>query len=182
MWKRDATRTTVLLSILSMLCPVASGDAVGYGVGRVPSPAELDALTVMVTTTGEGLPKGSGTAKQGKEVFAQHCAVCHGPMGEGGDGPALVGGQGTLATSKPKRTVGSYWPYATTLWDYVNRAMPFDRPGTLSHAQVYAVSAYILFLNGIVDEKKVLDAKTLARIRMPNVDGFVPDPRPDVEQ
>jgi S-disulfanyl-L-cysteine oxidoreductase SoxD len=116
----------------------------------------------------------------GKEVFATRCAACHGPNGDGGDGPSLVGGQGTLATPRPKKTVGSYWPYATTVWDYVNRAMPFNKPGTLTHDEVYAVSAYILFLNDIIGETQELNAKSLPLIKMPNRDGFVSDPRPDI--
>jgi cytochrome c len=93
---------------------------------------------------------------------------------------ALAGGQGTLKSPKPLRTVGSYWPYATTIWDYVNRAMPFKNPGVLSHDQVYAVTAYVLFLNGLVSENAVMDAKSLPKVQMPNRNGFVADPRPDV--
>ena len=92
----------------------------------------------------------------------------------------LVGGRGTLASAKPLKTVGSYWPYATTLWDYINRAMPFDRPGTLPADDVYATTAYLLYLNGIVGERDVLDAAALPRVGMPNRDGFVPDSRPDI--
>ena len=92
---------------------------------------------------------------------------------------ALVGGQGTLATPKPLKTVGSYWPYATTLFDYINRAMPFDNPGLLTHDHVYAVSALILYWNGIIGEHDVMDASTLAKVKMPNRDGFIADDRPD---
>jgi cytochrome c len=95
-------------------------------------------------------------------------------------GPALVGGQGTLATARPLKTVGSFWPYATTLWDYINRAMPFDKPGLLKPSEVYAVAAYILNINGIIGDADVMDSKTLPKVRMPNRDGFVADPRPDV--
>ena len=97
-------------------------------------------------------------------------------------GPPLVGGQGTLATAKPIKTVGSFWPHATSVWNYVNRAMPFNQPGALTPAEVYSAVAYILFMNGIVAEKEALNAKTLPKIRMPNRDGFVPDPRPDVKR
>ena len=92
----------------------------------------------------------------------------------------LVGGRGSLATARPLKTIGSYWPYATTVWDYVRRAMPFDHPGTLSADDVYAVTAYVLFLNGIVGEQDVIDAQSLPKIQMPNRNGFVPDPRPDI--
>ena len=181
MWKPDLPATRVVIAtVLLMSMRSVIADSPTLGVGHAPTEEDLRALSIMVTTDGAGLPPGSGTAMQGKEVFAARCASCHGPSGDGADGPPLVGGQGTLATPKPKKTVGSYWPYATTLWDYVNRAMPFNRPGTLTHDEVYAVSAYVLFLNDIVGEQQVLNAKTLPRIRMPNRNGFVSDPRPDV--
>jgi mono/diheme cytochrome c family protein len=151
-----------------------------YNVGRTPTDEDTRALGIVVAPDGTGLPAGSGTAVEGRAVFTARCASCHGPNGDGGDGPALVGGKGTLATAAPKKTVGSYWPYATTVWDYVNRAMPFNQPGTLSPGDVYAVSAYVLFLNDIVTENQVLDARSLPLIKMPNRDGFVSDPRPDV--
>lgn len=151
-----------------------------HGVGRTPTEQEIRALGATVAPDGTGLPDGSGSAVEGRAIFAQRCAKCHGEKGAGDVGPPLVGGQGTLATAKPLKTVGSFWPYATSVWNYVNRAMPFNQPGLLSPAEVYAAVAYILFMNGIVREKDVLNAKTLPKIRMPNRDGFVPDPRPDV--
>ena len=111
---------------------------------------------------------------------AAQCARCHGPAGEGDVGARLVGGQGTLRTAQPLKTVGSFWPYATTLWDYVNRAMPFDRPGSLEPTEVYAVVAYVLNLNGIIEENTVIDRASLPTVKMPNRDGFVADPRPDI--
>jgi cytochrome c len=135
---------------------------------------------VSISPEGKGLPEGKGTVEAGKEIYANRCARCHGANGEGRDSVPLAGGQGTLKNPKPLRTVGSYWPQATTLWDYVNRAMPFDRPGTLTSDQVYSVSAYVLFLNGLLPGGATLDAQSLPKIRMPNHDGFVPDPRPDV--
>ena len=151
-----------------------------YGVGRAPSPDEIRQWDSSVAPDGTGLPEGSGTAAQGREVYTNRCSKCHGAKGEGGDSVALAGGQGTLKSPKPLRTVGSYWPYATTIWDYINRAMPFKNPGVLSHDQVYAVTAYVLFLNGLVAQNAVLDAKTLPKVQMPNRNGFVADPRPDV--
>jgi cytochrome c len=136
-------------------------------------------LTVL--PDGTGLPPGQGTARQGATLYAQQCAACHGDKGEGrGDFPALAGGRGSLAGDKPVLTVGSYWPYATTLWDYINRAMPYTDAGTLSADGVYAVTAYVLYLNAIVSERKVLDRETLPRIRMPNRDGFIDGSRRDV--
>jgi cytochrome c len=152
-----------------------------YSIGRSATPAEIAGWNIDIGRDGSNLPEGHGTVSHGREVFAQQCAVCHGDNGEGGVGDRLVGGQGTLATAKPIRTVGSYWPYATTLFDYIRRAMPENAPQSLSNADVYAVSAYILSLNGLVASDATLDAKSLAGIKMPNRDGFVEDPRPDVK-
>lgn len=162
------------------LAAVALAQSPKYGVGRAPTPEEVKAWDISVAPDGTGLPEGSGTVTQGKDVYASKCAKCHGGQGQGGDEGALVGGKGTLASAKPLKTVGSYWPYATTLFDYVNRAMPFKQPGTLTPNQVYAVSAYVLFLNGIIPENAVMDPKTLPQVKMPNRNGFVSDPRPDV--
>ena len=151
-----------------------------YGVGRAPTPEEVKSWDISIPPDGTGLPAGSGTAVQGKEVYASKCAKCHGGQGQGGDDAPLVGGQGSLRTPKPLKTVGSYWPYATTLFDYTRRAMPFKQPGTLTDNQVYAVVAHVLQLNGIIGENMVMDAKSLPQVKMPNRSGFVPDSRPDV--
>src|SRR6266567_636048 len=151
-----------------------------YGVGRAATPEEVKAWDISISPNGTGLPEGSGTAVQGKDVYASKCAKCHGGQGQGGDEGPLAGGQGTLRGPKPLKTVGSYWPYATTLFDYTSRAMPFKQPGTLTHNQVYALVAFVLQLNGIVGENAVMDAKTLPQVKMPNRSGFVRDPRPDV--
>ena len=151
-----------------------------YGVGRPATEEQIRGLGTAIAPDGTGLPEGSGTVAAGREIFAAHCTKCHGQKAEGDIGPALVGGQGTLATAKPIKTVGSYWPYATTVWDYVNRAMPFDQPGLLKPTEVYAVVAYILNLNGIIGNDQVMDAKSLPKVKMPNRNGFVADPRPDV--
>jgi len=151
-----------------------------YGVGRAPKPDELKAIDIEVTPDGKGLRHGSGTASAGKDVYTRRCETCHGPSGKEGPQDVLAGGQGSLTTSRPQKTVGSYWPYATTLWDYINRAMPFDHPSTLTVDEVYSATAYVLFLNGIVGEKDVLDETPLPQIKMPNRNGFVSDPRPDV--
>ena len=165
--------------VLAASLPLAAQSPT-FGVGRPATPQEIRELGAAIAPDGGGLPEGSGTVEAGRDVFAVQCARCHGPKAEGDVGPALVGGQGTLATAKPLKTVGSFWPYATTLWDYINRAMPFDKPGLLKPSEVYAAAAYILNLNGIIGEADVMDAKTLPKIRMPNRDGFVSDPRPDV--
>ena len=151
-----------------------------YGVGRAPTAAEVRAWDLTIPADGQGLPPGSGTAMLGKPIYAERCASCHGATGEDPKYNALVGGRGTLGTDKPVKTVGSFWPHAPTLWSYINRAQPTDEPGSLTADQVYAVTAYLLYLNGIVGESEVMDAQMLPKVKMPNRDGFVPDPRPDV--
>ena len=172
------TRSLVVL-VLASAVPVAAQSPT-YGVGRPATPEEIRALGTAIAPDGGGLPDGSGTVAAGREVFAAQCSRCHGPNGEGVVGPALVGGQGTLRSERPLKTVGSYWPYATTLWDYINRAMPFDQPGLLRAPDVYAAVAYILNINGIIRDDQVIDAKSLPKVVMPNRDGFIPDPRPKV--
>jgi len=176
-------RTVRLLACLAAACGLArsaGAQSPTYGVGRPPTSDELNAIDIDVLPDGQGLPPGRGTAVAGKPIFAAKCATCHGPSGKEGPQDILVGGRGSLATSRPLKTVGSYWPYATTLWDYLRRAMPFDHPGTLTADEVYSVTAYVLFLNDIVTDQDVIDQKTLPLIQMPNRNGFVPDPRPDV--
>lgn len=152
-------------------------------MGRTPIAAELSLAVPTVLPDGTGLPGGHGNAVAGAAVYKSRCAVCHGANGEGrkGEYPALVGGRGTLATTKPLKTVGSYWPYATTVWDHINRAMPFNTPHILPPNDVYAVTAWILFRNGIVTRDEQLTEKTLPKVVMPNRDGFVSDTRPDIK-
>jgi len=147
-------------------------------IGKPVSDADLSAWNIDIAPDGRGLPPGSGDVAMGAHIFADKCAACHGAKGEGLIGDQLIGGRGTLASANPKRTVGSYWPYATTLFDYIRRAMPYNAPQSLSADEVYAVSAWILNRNGIVPDDARLDAHSLAAVRMPNRDGFVPDPRP----
>jgi mono/diheme cytochrome c family protein len=165
-----------------LLTAAAWAQSPKYGVGRAPTDEEVREWAITPSPSGKGLPPGRGTAAQGREMFANRCQKCHGPKGEGAESVALAGGLGTLKSPKPLKTVGSYWPYATTVFDYINRAMPFDKPGTLGADQAYALTAFVLYLNGIVKEDVILDAETLPRIRMPNRDGFVKDPRPDVKK
>ena len=175
MWRCNA----IVLAVLAASVPLAARSPT-FGVGRPATTEEIRDLGVAIAPDGGGLPEGSGTVAAGRDVFVAQCARCHGPKGEGDVGPALAGGQGTLRTARPLKTVGSYWPYATTLWDYINRAMPFDKPGLLKPSEVYAVAGYILNLNGIIGDADVMDSKSLPKVKMPNRDGFVADPRPDV--
>ena len=151
----------------------AGVDATQLGLGRPPTADEVKVADIDVLPDGRGLPPGSGTAERGRDLYARRCAACHGASGKEGPADILVGGNGSLATPRPLKTVGSFWPYATTLWDYINRSMPYDRPGTLTADEVYAVTAFVLHLNGIVGAGEALTQETLPRVRMPNRDGFI---------
>jgi cytochrome c len=145
----------------------------GPNLGRAAAAEEIAAWDISIPPSGAGLPAGSGSVKQGAAVYVANCQACHGEKGAGKPADALVGGIGTLASNNPVRTVGSYWPYATTLFDYVRRAMPTTAPMSLTNDEVYAVSAYILNLNGIIAADAVMNAQTLPQVKMPNRDGFV---------
>jgi len=166
---------------MALLCGATlAAQSARYGVGEPATVEQIRNLGASIAPDGSGLPEGSGTVSAGRMVYAAKCSSCHGEKGQGGIGPPLVGGQGTLGTAKPLKTVGSYWPYATTVWDYINRAMPFNQPGLLKPPEVYALVAYILNLNDIIGNNQTMDARSLPKVKMPNRDGFVADPRPDV--
>jgi len=163
---------------LAVCCAGAAFLASGTGqagpdFGRPATPDEVAAWDISIRPDGRALPPGSVTATQGAAVYAAKCVTCHGEKGVGKPADALVGGIGTLASAAPLRTVGSYWPYATTLFDYVRRAMPYDKPMSLSSDEIYAVSAYILSLDGIIPEDAVMNAEALPKVEMPNRHGFV---------
>ena len=164
-------------ALLVSIC-MASPHAAPRGLGEAPSPASVAARDDAIGPRGDELPPGHGDALAGAVVYAQQCAACHGAHGHEGPDPVLVGGQGSLVGEHPLATVGSYWPYATTVFDYIRRAMPFTAPGSLSADQVYAVTAFLLHANGIIGQNDVLDREQLPRVRMPNRDGFIDDPRP----
>jgi len=153
--------------------PIATRSPAGPDLGRSLSPNDVEAIDFSIPPSGAGLPPGSGNVRQGEAVYAAKCQSCHGAKGAGKPADPLVGGNGSLASDNPVRTVGSYWPYATTLFDYIRRAMPTTAPRSLSNDEVYAVSAYLLNLNGIVAADAVMSAQTLPQVRMPNRDGFV---------
>ena len=147
-------------------------------IGRAPSQQEIEAWDISIGPDGKGLPPGQGSATDGAPIFAAKCAVCHGDQGQGGKiGPRVVGGIAdteTLTTLKPVRSVGGYWPYATSVWDFIRRAMPRDQSGSLKPNEVYALTAFILWKSGIIQEGDVLNAQTLPKVQMPNRNGFVP--------
>jgi len=171
----------VALVVSALACATAVQAQSLYGIGRIATPAEIAGWNIDIDRYGDNLPPGSGSVSHGREVFDQQCTACHGAKGEGGIGDQLVGGQGTLATPKPVRTVGSYWPYAPTLFDYIRRAMPLTSPQSLSNEDVYSVAGYVLYLNGLLDGDAKVDAKTLLSVKMPNRNMFVQDSRPDVK-
>jgi S-disulfanyl-L-cysteine oxidoreductase SoxD len=146
-----------------------------FGFGRVPGEAEIMARDIAVGPDGAGLPAGRGTVSAGEQVYQAKCVACHGPTGTEGPMDKLVG------EKLPVKTIGSFWPYATTVFDYIRRAQPFNKPGSLTDEEVYALTAWLLFKNKIIAADQVIDAETLPKVRMPNRDGFVPDPRPDVD-
>ena len=151
-------------------------------LGVAATPEEVAEWDISIQPDGEGLPPGSGTGAAGEPVYTLHCFSCHGAGGEGALNDVLVGGHGTLDGPAPRKTVGSFWPYATTVFDYIRRTMPYQQPQSLSDDEVYALTAYLLFLNGIIEEDEVMDAETLPQVRMPNRDNFIlawPPPEKD---
>jgi len=176
-------RASVIASVLLSSAALSVDAALpAFRLGTVAQPSELAAFFSPLPD-GRGLPAGSGSVAQGKAIYQQQCVACHGQNLEGGIGDRLIGGRGSLANSDPAKapvkTVESYWPYATTLFDYVKRTMPFTAPDSLTNDQVYAVAAYILSEAKIVPHDEVLDASKLAKVKMPNRDGFIPDRRPE---
>lgn len=164
----------------SLLAAPAFADKIG--LGRTALPEEIAAWNLDVSPDGTGLPVGSGSAFDGEEIFAEHCAICHGDFAEGVDNwPKLAGGAGTLADEDPLKTVGSYWPHLSTAWDYVNRSMPFGAAQTLTDDEVYAIVAYILYSNDLVDDDFVLSNENFLEIELPNKDGFIIDDRDTAE-
>jgi S-disulfanyl-L-cysteine oxidoreductase SoxD len=160
-------------SSLAVVCSTALADS--PKLGRVATPGEIASWDISVGPDGAGLPAGSGTSKQGEAVYTAKCLACHGEKGAGKPNDPLTGGRGTLAGDQtPIKTVGSFWPHATTIFDYVRRAMPLNESKSLADNEVYAVVAYILHLNGIIGENETINAQTLPKVKMPNRDGFVP--------
>ncbi len=170
-------RRLIATSALTLMSMAAFAE--GPDLGRSATPEEIAVWDISIGPDGTGLPPGSGTPERGEAVYAAKCLACHGARGSGKPNDQLVGGLGTLTGDQPPlKTVGSFWPYATTLFDYVRRAMPLNAPRSLSDGEVYAVAAYILQLNGIIGDSDVMNAETLPKVGMPNRDGFVPFSRP----
>jgi cytochrome c len=151
-----------------------------YNLGTTPTPAQISGWAIAARPDGHGLPAGKGSVTDGQGLFESNCAMCHGTFGEGSGRYPRIAGEGSLTGDRPEQTVQTYWPYATTLFDYINRAMPFPAPHSLSTDQVYAITAYVLNLNNLVGNDFVADRDSLPKVVMPNRNGFNwKDPRPD---
>jgi hypothetical protein len=170
--------TGMLLAAFSISAQAQTPMPAYKGIGTPATAQQIQAADISISPEGKGLPPGSGTAKRGMIIFGDKCAACHGSGGVGGTiGPALVtdkNAHDSLTTMKPIRSLGAYWPYATMVWDYIRRAMPRNQGGTLTPPEVYSLTAFILFKNGIIQEDEVMDAQTLPKVQMPNRNGFVP--------
>lgn len=169
-----------MLNALLIAATLLAADRKFSNVGRAANPSEIAERNLTITPDGRGLPAGSGNAKTGHALYDTHCSKCHGPKLEGDPQqgyPALAGGTGSLNTPKPKKSVGSFWPHAPLVFDYIRRTMPYETPRTLKTDEFYAITAYVLFVNGIVKEEEVLSEKTLPQVKMPNREGFIADPR-----
>ncbi|MEZ5935317.1 MAG: cytochrome c [Alphaproteobacteria bacterium] len=179
--RAGAYLTLTASTVLGLLATTALADEASLPYGRLAVPEEIAAWNTDVRPDGQGLPPGSASAADGEDLFMERCSTCHGEFGEGVDRwPVLMGGFDTLTDDRPEKTVGSYWPYASTVWDYIHRAMPFGEAQSLSNDEVYAAALYVLYLNDIVELDAVYDQDSFAAIEMPNKDGFfMPDPRPD---
>ncbi|MEH6504069.1 MAG: c-type cytochrome [Cycloclasticus sp.] len=170
----------IFLALLSLSTTCFAENVGHFGVGKTATPEEIAGWDIDIRPDGKGLPAGQGSVEQGEPLYEAKCASCHGSFGEGqGRWPILAGGEDSLTEERPEKTVGSFWPYASTLWDYINRAMPYPTPKSLTPNEVYAISAYILYLNEIVEDDFVLDQSNLATVKMPNEENFYIDDRPD---
>ena len=161
---------SLILCLAAVLTPAALAQSPQLGVPV--DTQQLATLDLTVLPDGTGLPEGRGDARAGAALYQKHCLACHGARGVNGINDRLAGGQGSLQTSQPVKTVGSFWPYATTVFDFIRRAMPYATPGSLTADEVYALTAYVLFINGVIAEDDPLDARTLPAVVMPNRDNF----------
>jgi S-disulfanyl-L-cysteine oxidoreductase SoxD len=195
MFRLSVKATAISVAALALLAGLGLAQAGGYGgpysIGSPASKADIAAYDTDIRPDGGGLPPGSGTYAAGKDIYMSKCVHCHGEKLGGNkeappvngvvrNGGALIGGKGTLNTTTPKLTIQSFWPYAPTVFDFTKRAMPFDQPGSLTDDEVYSVTAFILGEAGIIKKSMTLNAKSLSKVKMPNRDGFVSDPRPEV--
>jgi mono/diheme cytochrome c family protein len=176
-------KTLFVIALATLALSTGQAPAEGPGLGKPITPADLAVWDIDIEPDGDGLPPGSGTAEQGAAIFADNCAICHGDGGKGGvpmgnsgapAAPAVVDARKRVGIDETTTTIANYWPYATTLFDYIRRAMPWTSPRSLTDEQVYSLTAYILAQNKLIDASQVIDAQTLPKVQMPNRDGFIP--------
>ncbi|MEE9354273.1 MAG: cytochrome c, partial [Methylococcaceae bacterium] len=153
--------------------PIIAVSDPGPNLGHKPDPGIVKSWNLSIFPDGTGLPEGSGSTAEGQKIYLNQCLSCHGENGQGDSAEELAGAHHSLTDDPPDKTIGTYWPYATTLFDFISRAMPMDAPGSLTSGQIYAVTAYLLYLNHIIEKDVVLDGKTLTNIKMPNRHGFI---------
>lgn len=170
--KRQLT-ILISVSIAVGINPLSAETKPGPGLGKSIPPGEIAKWDISIFPDGEGLPAGAGTVAEGERIYRQHCVACHGEDGLGATADQLAGAHKGLTSDYPEKTIGSYWPYATTLFDVIRRSMPMTAPGSLSDDQVYAVTAYLLYLNNLIGKEDKMNAETLPRVKMPNADGFI---------
>lgn len=176
----NLAKGVLIVGLLSISFSAAAKDK-KFNIGSAATDEQIAGWDIDIRPDGLGLPPGSGSVLDGETLYEEQCAVCHGVFGEGeGNWPVLAGGEGTLKEARPEKTVGSYWPHLSTLWDYIHRAMPFLTPQTLEDDEVYALTAYILYLNEMVEDDFVLSQENFTSIKLPNESSFGEDPRPDV--
>ena len=177
-------KRTIFIALAAVISILPAGTIAQQSpnLGQQPTAAQITALDISIPPDGSGLPAGTGTARAGAGIYAAKCQACHGQDGAGKPNDRLVGGEGTLTSARPVKTIGSYWPYATTLFDYIRRAMPFTQPQSLSSDETYALTAYLLYINGIIGEDDEINARTLPQVVMPNRNNFISAwPRPAQE-
>ena len=163
----------ILILIAVGISPVFAGSEISPNLGHPVSPEEIAKWDISVFPDGEGLPEGEGSVQQGETIYKNKCIACHGENGLGETADQLASAQMGLTSDYPEKTIGTYWPYATTVFDIVRRSMPMTAPGSLSNDEVYAVTAYLLYLNQFIEESSVMNKETLPKVKMPNEDGFV---------
>jgi len=177
MLKMRTVKPQLLAALISTCCLLHTNQVMadqGLGLGQPLDARTLSGWDIDISPSGKGLPAGSGNSLRGAEIYGQKCQACHGENGTGGTANKLTGGTGSLNGSTPLKSIGSFWPYATTLFDYIRRAMPLNAPQSLTNEEVYALTAYILSINAVVDKNMAIDASNLAQIKMPNANGFIP--------
>jgi mono/diheme cytochrome c family protein len=174
-------KVCAIAGALTLLCGQAQ--AKGFGLGREALPEEIAAWDIDVRPDGQGLPEGKGSVKEGEELYLERCATCHGEFGEGaGRWPVLAGGDGSLKSENPEKTIGSFWPYLSTAFDYVHRAMPFGNAQSLTPDETYAIIAFLLNMNNLVKEDFVLSRENFTSVKLPNQGGFYMDDRETTEK